>query len=173
MSPGERAELEALTRKYRTLARLRADREEAIAKGWERFPEPEATARRRDMHLLATEFPGALRELDASRPGEFEERIAALERALRDDAPEAWMFAAAAFHLALREALQIRANRLAEGRWWTAGRLTPAELQRLRHPPNGRVLDVVWESVAAALGCTPREAELLVYPRAPKRGVRS
>lgn len=173
MRSGDRPDLEALARKYRTLIRLRTDREAAVARGWDRFPEPEASVRRREMHRLATEFPGSLRELDASHPGEFETRLAEIERALRDGAPTTWMRATWGFHLALREALDLRANRHTHGRWWTTDRLTPAEEHRLRHPPNGRMLDVVWESVARELGTTPRDAELLVYPRAPKRGVRT
>lgn len=167
-----RAELERLREKYRVLAELRAARDQAIAEGLDRFREADAKPRREAMRRLAAEFPGALRELDEGRPGEFEARVLAIDSALGGGAPAGWIVAAIRFHQALREALLLRAARLVLPVFWSPERLSPAEEQRLRTPPGGRLLDVVWQAVARELGLTPREAELLVYPRAPSRGVR-
>jgi hypothetical protein len=160
-SPEERA---ALQRKYRILAELRGAREAAIAQGLAEFPSDEKLPRRAVMKALVAEFPGSLRELDETSAAALRARADALARG--DHAP--WIDAAALFHRALREALQLRRGSLQTGGFWTDAGWRAQVLI----PPTGRLLDVVWGAVAQALGLTPREAELLVYPNAPPRGVR-
>ena len=162
-----RARLEALLGKYETLHALRSSREEAIRKGWLSFPLSERPARRRTMQSLAARFPGALRELDEADAEALAARIAELKAALAGGPRLPWMEACALFHEALREALATR--RGASSPFWEARSAFASELAR---PSGGRLLDVVWTAVGAELGVTPGEAERLVYPNAPARGIR-
>lgn len=166
----ERADLERLCAKYEVLLRLRSEREAAIARGLLAFPDDERLPRRRAMHALASEFPGALRELDDSDVRALGDRLEAIRRTLAGAEVAPWMEAAVLFHRALREALLLRAGRPSGDFWSHPSRGTLAPLIEVRG--SGRLLDVVWSAVAETLGVTPRAAELLVYPRAPARGVR-
>jgi hypothetical protein len=168
----DRAALEGLSWKYRTLTVLRETREAAIARGLVRFPTDEAEPRRAVMKALAARHPGALRELDESTAAELRARATALELALAGGPVEPWMEAAALFHLALAEALRMRRGALFVPVFWVVGRVGAGLRGDLARPPSGRLLDVVWTAVARELGTTPREAERLVYPRAPPRGAR-
>ena len=162
-----RARLEELLAKYETLLELRRTREEAIARGWHCFPLAERPARRRTMQSLAARFPGALRELDEADVRELSTRVDELKRTIAGAPPLRWMEACALFHEALREALATR--RGAPSPFWSARPSFAAELER---PSGGRLLDVVWTAVGAELGVSPGEAERLVYPKAPARGIR-
>ena len=157
-------QLAALARKYRTLMAMREVFEGVIARGLMEFPADEKPSRRAAMKAIAMEFPGALRELDEAPMEELRARAEALERGAR----ALWMDAAVLFHWALREALQLRRGLLQQPSFWREER----DRALVMAPPTGRLLDVVWTAVAAELGLSPREAERLVYPKAPPRGTR-
>jgi hypothetical protein len=150
----DQVSLEELAWKYRALVRLRRTREEAIAQGLSRFPADQTDARREAMRELATHFPGSLRELDESSAVELESRLVAVTAALDGGPTEPWMSAAILFHRTLRAELEARRSP------------NPAR------PATGRILDGVWDVVARALRISAREAELLVYPKAPVSGTR-
>jgi hypothetical protein len=88
------SELSALVRKYGAITELRR-----------------GLGVRDDSKLrdLATEFPGALRELDALTLAELDERLAATQRA-RNGAPVApWISAMLAYHAVMKRALAVKA----------------------------------------------------------------
>jgi hypothetical protein len=98
--------LEQLRKKYGEMLSMRLAHDSGV--------ESEARARER-MAELASQFPGALREIDDLDLGVIRDRIGRLDAALRGDAPvERWMEAVGLFHTLARGAL--RAKR------WLAGR---------------------------------------------------
>src|SRR4051812_9451086 len=108
------AQLRRLAVKYRTLAELRARREELEAQGLTRFNSKEARARSAAFRRVAREFPGSLRELDTP-PAEvlLGRHDAVLEAQRAFDAGTRavlplWMELAIAYHGQLREALAIK-----------------------------------------------------------------
>jgi hypothetical protein len=144
------------------------------------------------MAALASEFPGALREIDDLELDVIRGRIHQLDAATRGEVPvEAWMEAISLFHEMARGALGAKR--------WLAGRKTvdatthrafvdhagslPArsfgrevlawsgDLAVLAAPPRGRILDIVFARVAASLGVTEGEARRLVFgvPRRERR----
>jgi hypothetical protein len=153
--------------------RARRDAVEAAGGGWDPI---EAEMRRAAFRRLAAAFPGALREL---------ERPAAELRALADEvAAEAtagaivrpWVHLCAAYHELLAEALAAKL--------WLARRLGPrgavddatlaaapgalgraldrAEAEALRHPPRGRVVELVWRELSARSGLSREVVRALV-----------
>ncbi len=138
------------------------------------------------MAELASQFPGALREIDDLELTVIRGRIEQLDAALRGDAAvEPWMDAVALFHTLARGAL--RAKR------WLAGRKTvdlatarefeaylaevsptgdalawTKDLADIAAPPRGRIMDLVFARIARALGTTEHEARRLVFG-APRR----
>lgn len=160
--------LERLEDKYRTLAALRARREEAEAAGRTEFAAEEAAARLEVFRRVAEEFPGALRELEATGAAALRrkaEAVAAeIEEARRDpkrDRPaRAWIAVVLDHHAALREA--IAAKR------WLARRLPRGA------PVTGAVVEAFeewhrrWPHVCGALG--PPGRDLLDRIRRPPRG---
>jgi uncharacterized small protein (DUF1192 family) len=125
-----------LREKYAELRALRMDRSGAD-------PRPRLRA-------LATRFPGALRELDVLSIDTIDERIALLARAEEDPAAEElWMRVAAAFHVAMREALAVKRAR--------AGTKARA--------PSGRLSDEVWDDLGRAFGRPADELRALVFGR--------
>lgn len=164
MTPAQLAELIA---KYETLVELRRTRAEAMARGWNAFPLEARPGRRRTMQALAARFPGSLRELDDASLEALSHRLVALRLAALGADCQPWMPACSLFHEGLREALAAR--RGAPSPFWSERESLQRQLAR---PPTGRLLDVVWTAVAETLRITPGEAERLVYPNAPARGVR-
>ena len=160
------AQLLELREKHRVLWALRQAREAAMADGLTEFPEKDRPARRATMQALAAQFPGSLRELDEASAAELAVRLAEIEAAVETGAVALWMETAILFHWALRDALRLRRGLLPTSEFWEAATAAPL------NPPTGRLLDVVWEEVAARLEITSRAAEVLVYPRAPMRGTR-
>jgi hypothetical protein len=166
-----------LRAKYAEMIRLREHHARAKAEGTE---EPHAP---RDMAKLAARFPGALREIDRLELGEIHARMRALEAAAKDASrAETWMRAMTLFHTYARGALAAKrwlgkrkrvdararaafvrdAERLGEdAREWVG------ELAKLARPPRGRVMDVVFDRVATALGVTASEARALVFGERP------
>jgi hypothetical protein len=187
-------ELEDLAWKFRTLVALRRRREELEELGRAGFSEEEGQERRDTFRVLAGRFPGALRELDTCGAEVLSRRLLAIEAELYRAKtspngafdPPRWMSVVRDFHAHLREALAVKrwlAERIGkdgvitaevvdELHAWHATRdsgsdrpLTLAELGRHHHPPGGRVLSLVWETLVATYG-EPREAlEAMVFQR--------
>jgi hypothetical protein len=120
------------------------------------------------MRALAKRFPGSLREIDELTLETIQSRIDALEAV--GDEPAQWMIAMARFHEGMREILAIKrvigkkkitpalrraAVRAARGSTW--------DLERVAHPPAGRLTDVVFEHIAKELRITPKRARELVF----------
>ena len=167
----DRDTLEQLGVKYREMLAMRL----AHTSG----EEDEAEARQR-MAELASRFPGALREIDDLEIEVIRHRIRSLEATLRGEAEvEPWMVAVGLFHGLARGAL--RAKRWLAGRKHVDAETTRAfahdvelggpedalawagDLARVASPPRGRVMDLVFDRLAAALGTTPEEARRLVF----------
>lgn len=162
-----RAQLEAMVSKYETLVELRRTREAAMAKGLTSFPPEDRPVRRARMRQLAARFPGSLRELEDLDGDALARRLSALQRSLAGGPVEPWMRACCLFHEALAGALAMKRG-AASDFWQRHEALQPTVLA----PPTGRLLDVVWTAVGETLGLSAGEAERLVYPKAPRRGVR-
>jgi hypothetical protein len=106
----------ALLRKYRVLARWRRAKDRAFEASADQArtspanePGPlgqeEAVADRDAMRALATEFPGALRELDRLGAVEIERRVTVLSTARAGDDDEPWMAWIVAYHDLMRQVL--------------------------------------------------------------------
>jgi hypothetical protein len=91
--------LDALARKYRALVALRDRRDTGGA-----------PATRAELRVLASEFPGCLRELDTLGHEELARRAAAAAAAARGGAREPWMDWIAGYHALMAEALATRAR---------------------------------------------------------------
>ena len=181
------AKLERLAEKYRALAELAERRESLRAAGGQRFEAAESGARRRLFRELAREFPGALRELDATPTDVLRERHRVAAELVRAGAAELplWMEVAIAYHAEVREALDIKL--------WMARRALrkplSAEIHRAfrrgyarrpvrlrdpdaisiemlaRHawPPQGRIQSVVWELLELRFERPREELERLLF----------
>ena len=176
-----REDLEALAGKYRTLADLRARREELEGLGRAGFGEEEGEARRRAFRRVAHAFPGALRELETSSAALLRKKAEAVEAAAAGGDVPAWIPVVFHFHHALREALAVKlwlARRLGKGGAVSdevvaayraahpgggADGADRAFLERHLHPPGGRVLALVWERLGEAHGLTPEEIRSAVF----------
>jgi hypothetical protein len=169
------------------LATLRSKYEaiRSLRRGDPRHPEGGAVALKQQLAALATRFPGALREIDTLTLDEIDRRIEALERAEQDpSATASWMHAMTRFHALARGALfakrheaRLRADtpkglgpvssdpvrvHLAE-RWPAEALVWQEDLARVRQPPRGRLMDLVYERLARELDTTPRKAKALIF----------
>lgn len=151
-----RAQVEELVEKYEALVSLRRTREEAVMRGMNAFPAHERPARRQTMRALAARFPGSLRELDDTDVDGLQARLAELQSTRQGKPLQTWMEACALFHAEVRDVLAAR-RRLGG---------------RAQRSASGRLLDGVWMAVGEKLGLSAGDAERLVYPNAPPRGVR-
>lgn len=129
---------------------------------------------RPEMTRLATEFPGALREIDRLPAHVIDERIAQLDAALAGGPALSWMEAQLLFHAHARAVLAAK-------RWLGRTRVVDAavtaafveacpdsawlaaDLAAIAAPPSGRVMNVVHAYVAARLGLPRDEARRLVF----------
>ena len=93
-APPGAPELAALARKYRTIGAMRRARDR-----------DGTLAGKAELEALASEFPGALRELDTLPLGLVDARAASLEEAAQSGAFEPWMAWMHAWHAAMRAAL--------------------------------------------------------------------
>jgi hypothetical protein len=174
-------DLPALRDKYEQLLELRRHHERARLEGLDE-PDP-----RRAMATLARAFPGALRELDDLPTRVLASRVAELQGAERDPSRLApWMRAQASFHRLARGALALK-------RWLSGRALTEdvraaltrelptldaaedaapwvRDLEAVAAPPRGRLMDLVYDRLAAELGISVREARALVHPPSSSRG---
>lgn len=138
-----------LAGKYRRLVELRGRRDGGGP-----------AAGRADLRDLAREFPGALRELDTLGAAELARRAAACAAALDGAAQEPWMAWIDRFHALMRRALDARA----------AGRDGASPFERLvLEPPNGRMLPVVVQEVAAAFGVPAEQVAATLFPSRRRR----
>jgi hypothetical protein len=148
----------ALARKYRTMAALR------------RVGAPDERAEdRAKLRALATEFPGALRELDTLPTDEIDRRVAALETT----AVEPWMHWLCDFHTVMRAALEIkRAIPAPEARSAAirAG-LDDAFVAAVAAPPHGRLMVVVFDRLAKMHGVPAKQIWDTLFP--PRKGDRA
>lgn len=163
------SELAGLRDKYAHMKRLRDE-----------GPTP---AHRDALRALAASWPGSLAEIDRIPPAVLAHRLDTLERILdgRERELPTWARGWILAHRGLRGALAVKA--------WLRGRRVvddhvssafahaldalPVEaaafrdrLQEIASPPNGRLVDVVFEDVARELGIDPRAVRTLLMPRA-------
>lgn len=120
-----------LREKYAELRALRTDTSGA-----------DPTAR---MRALAARFPGALREIDVLPLETIDARLLALDAVLAGAPEERWMRVAAAFHVAMRAALDRK----------RAGASARA--------PSGRLTDLVWAELTERFGEPTSALRVLVF----------
>jgi hypothetical protein len=169
-TPDECAALARLAEKYRTLAAWR--RRKAEGGG-----EPERAAFR----TVATEFPGALRELEVLSLPVLDARASALAAAARGAGPtEPWMRAIEAYHRWMRAALWVK-RRGARGdedpealaRACAARHAVAADgafVQDALHPREGRMRPIVLARAAREQGLSSEEIAAIVLERDAARG---
>jgi hypothetical protein len=156
--------LPALARKYELLSDLRR----------QRVGDPHKALR-----PLASEFPGALRELDCLPLPVLERRLAAVNDAVRGGTPERWIEWMLAYHEAMRLALSIK-ERLrgarhedAESHQRIARELSAERKQscsadfvaRVARPPGGRLNRLVFALLEQQFGRPGVELERTLFPR--------
>lgn len=164
-------ELSALARKYRKLQALRLEHERTG-----RVAEKEA------LRALASEFPGALRELDRMPLDEIERRALALEKAIEGAPVEPWMQWLVAYHGLLRAAFFVKAEwaKGIEGEEELAKRASlharievdRAFVQKVTNPAGGRLSRVVLDEVAQRFGEPIENVEIVLFflpPRTPRK----
>jgi hypothetical protein len=168
------SDLEPLRAKYEEMLRLRL-----LDEAGEPHDPPDAMA------TLASRFPGALRELDDLATDEIRARIEAIVSAVARGRVVAWMDATLRYHAIARGAFAAK-------RWLGKQKTIDAvtrqafaaalvtlphasdaaawvdELDRVAHPPRGRVNDLVFERLAAELGVAVDDARELVFPKEPR-----
>lgn len=172
-------ELAALRGKYEEMLRLRLQADAGVP------GDP-----RRAMAALASEFPGALREIDDLPLDAIRERLRALREAESGGPIATWMTATYLFHALTRGALC--AKRWLGGRksidvstlaafddaanafcWSDDARTWRDDLGRLASPPRGRVTELVYRRVGQTLGISPEGVRLLVFGTPRRERARS
>ncbi len=181
VAPGAPA-LAALSRKYRTLAELRAEREHAVALGHDRFAGAVLAARGRAFRAMASEFPGALRELEVTATAMLRRKAERVEAASASGHLDPWIPVVWDFHAMLRELLALRRFLRAQpgcsaeafcayhAQLADAGALIafPATAREaIERPPNGRMLALVWPALAARYGLSEASAREHVFGPLP------
>jgi hypothetical protein len=176
-------DLHALRDKYERMLRLRLLH--ARAREEPGFVEPDP---RPAMAELASDFPGALREIDELSLDVIRQRIDAVAAAERDESKATpWMRAHVSFHRLARGALTVK-------RWLEGRPLTPdlaaafaralpslpnageaavwsTDLAAIAEPPRGRIMDLVYARLAEELGTDVASARATVMPpRRSRRG---
>ncbi len=171
-------DLPALARKYRTLAELRAAREDAAAAGQDRFEGEALAARGRAFREIARAFPGALRELEVTHTAMLRAKAARVEAAASGEGLAPWIAVVWDFHAMLRELLALR-------RFLRADPGCSAEALRAHHaglpdagamitdaaaargdpgrPPRGPLLALVWPALARRHGVDEAQARAMVF----------
>lgn len=147
------AALRALGGKYERLAALRARRD------GDTLP-----ATRGELRLLASEFPGCLRELDTLGGAELARRATACAAAADGDAPAAaWMLWIDGYHALMKQALAARSGRARGESRATDGAFEQAVLS----PPGGRMGVVVLRALAIRFGVPAATIAAKLFP--PRR----
>ena len=169
-------ELSALADKYEALVGLRAARDHDA-------PAPD----REILRALARRHPGSLRELDTLGLPELRRRAVAARQASRGGPREPWMAWIVAFHRLTAAALLVKRDRAAQGRGRssamavasteaasevnrTAGfPLSRELLERLVHPPGGRIAPVVLRELARRFGVEAQAFAETLFPSRRRR----
>jgi hypothetical protein len=163
--------LAALAAKYRTLAALRARREEAEAAGRTIFDEAESAGRRAAFRDIARAFPGALRELEALSAARLAARADEVdaERGTGLPVADGWIRVALDFHQTLAATLAAKmwlARRVGNGvlseEVAAEHELGWARLTAVRRPPRGRLIDLVWAEVGERQRRSRAEMERMI-----------
>lgn len=159
--PSAMVDVDDLRRKYDLLVELR---------------EGKRPGGRDVLRALATEFPGALRELDAMPLEALRTRRAAVD----ESPPPGWIAWIAAYHglmrvtLALKRAVPARADlegsrvtalaAAASGAWGEA--LDEAFVRAVQRPPRGRLGPLVFDALGARFGVAPEVIWQALFPTA-------
>jgi hypothetical protein len=184
-SPGSDA-LRALARKYQVMAQLRATLPPSSHALGE--PEPPVCSagraeERQALRHLASEFPGALRELDTLPTDEITRRAEALLAAADGRSPvERWMAWMQAYHGLMRAALAVK-GKLATGPFSEPDRqalahrtgvaIDDAFVQAVATPPAGRLMVAVFDRMAIDFGVSAKTLWDTLFPaRKGERGYR-
>lgn len=169
--------LEALHRKYLTLAELRRRRDAVEAAGGE-WTEGEGVERRAAFRRLAEEFPGALRELELPA-ALLAARAAEVAEAIAGGPLRVWVRLVSAFHERLGEILrakvwlarrvgrrgEISADVLAELAEHVGRAVGIEEAEELLHPPEGRLMEIVWRELEAREGLSRETLREMIFSR--------
>lgn len=139
-------DLLALCSKYEELLKLRQQRGSAMAKGHQRFDEARSTERRSRFRKLASNFPGALRELELDETV-LQQRLQEVQQTLKGSPAPAWLVAVWLYHRELRSSLEERSK------------MSPTDRKSLPSPSQR-----AWEKVGQHLGIRSAAAETVVYP---------
>jgi hypothetical protein len=108
---------------------------------------------RLELRALATDFPGALRELDGMATEEITRRLAACERAAAGDEGEPWIAWVARYHELVRELLAARQK----------------DAQALGRRRGEHVNAAVLARLAEELSVTPEELRAVLFPPRARR----
>lgn len=162
--PDARLTLADLSRKYREILALRA---------------ADGPAPRERLRALATEFPGALRELDALPPEVIHARLEELARAASVGEAPPWAQWSMAYHglmritLAVKRSLSLGSLDLIaaqsislamSARWGSA--LDEDYVRSLAAPPQGRLGVVVFAALGARFSAAPDALWRSLFPTA-------
>ncbi len=173
-----RTDLAELRSKYEEMLRLRLAAD-AGASG-----DP-----RRAMAALASQFPGALREIDDLPLDAIRERASELRAAEDGGKIAPWMTATHLFHTLTRGALCAKRwlagrksidaamleafDREADALCWTDdARAWRNDLVTLASPPRGRVTELVYARVGALLDMSSENVRLLIFGRSRRERLR-
>ena len=156
-----------LAHKYARLGELR----EARARG---EPIPERAVFRE----LASEFPGALRELDTLPLDEIAARHAALAAAAEGGTVEPWMEWLDGYHRTFRAALYVKprvgrgavSDLAARASERTGALVDEAFVRAVAEPPGGRLEPIVLGMLAARHGRPAEEIRRTLFPHSRRRG---
>lgn len=101
--------LRALVRKYRTLLKLRRQRETYEMQGIFRLQTEAMRRRRQRLRMLATLHPGVLRELEAMSASAVEKRLAVVTGLLKEPGPAPlWLLAVLEYHALIKTHLRTK-----------------------------------------------------------------
>lgn len=181
--PVTRDDLAALREKYAELRRLREESDADAAQGRAHHPSRER------LKALSRRFPGALAEIDRIAFSLLEERLCALDAILERTAVQSelppWIVGWVRVHEGLRGALSVKA-------WLEGARTVDAQtlarfdaaletlpfpeearafrdrLAEVASPPDGRLVDLVFDDAARTLGMDRVALRALLMPR-PER----
>jgi len=126
---------------------------------------PDSTTARGELRRLASDWPGALRELDTLDTDEIDRRAAACAACASDDDPgpsEPWMAWMARYHELMRAALALRRGELPSPSD-DAGHADFA--QSVAAPGHGRLNVVVFARLAEETGRPARALWDALFPR--------